>query len=135
MKCREIMEENDEIISKGKDKYPNESNFFKELMFLCAKYGVIMYPVLERNNDSPNVNYVYDDEIIKYPVIDFEFCDGITFTNDMFNIDPSYYNAFITRDDNNGYIGINGIPFNDKYRDPINGIIYKGESNNMDDIQ
>lgn len=126
----------DEIILKGKDKYPNESNFFKELMFLCAKYGVIIYPVL-LENDEDKVEYKdlkSNDEIKQYPSIEFNFPDGTAFTCDMINIDSSYYNAFVTYDDN-GYIGINGIPFNDKYRDPINGIIYKGENNNMKDTQ
>lgn len=42
----------DEFIEYGGDIHPIEAEFFKELMLLCAKYGVKLKPNMFSDSDS-----------------------------------------------------------------------------------
>lgn len=99
----------DEFIEYGKDIHPVEAEFFKELMFLCAKYGVKLKPdVFTTNSATLGCN-----EPTEYAAIEFEFRDS-SFINDNFDIDASCYNGFQNLDDERDRIGINGIPVDER---------------------
>lgn len=104
----------DEFIEYGEDIHPIEAEFFKELMLLCAKYGVKLKPNMFSDSDSTYCKTELDDkEKIEYPAIEFEFRD-YSFVNDNFDIDASCYNGFQNLDDERDRIGINGIPVDER---------------------
>lgn len=104
----------DEFIEYGGDIHPIEAEFFKELMLLCAKYGVKLKPNMFSDSDSTYCKTELDDkEKIEYPAIEFEFRD-YSFVNDNFDIDASCYNGFQNLDDGRDLIGINGIPVDER---------------------
>ena len=103
-----------EFIKRCNDTRICEANFFKELMFLCAKYGVIISPVLTENIDDKVEFQGSIEPIETYSEIEFEFHDGTTYTSNMINLDPSYYNAFINIENEDDYIGINKIPYDER---------------------
>lgn len=99
----------DEFIEYGKDIHPVEAEFFKELMLLCAKYGVKLKPdVFTTNSATLGCN-----EPTEYAAIEFEFRDS-SFINDSFYIDAACYNNFQNLDDDRDRIGINGIPVDER---------------------
>lgn len=104
----------DEFIERCNDTRICEANFFKELMFLFAKYGVIMSPVLVKNTDDKVELQGSTEPVETYPEIEFEFHDGTTYACDMIDLNPSYYNAFINIENEDDYIGINGIPYDER---------------------
>lgn len=104
----------DEFIECGKDIHPVEAEFFKELMLLCAKYGVKLKPnVFTANSLEESRAELNGEETTEYPVIEFEFRDS-SFINDDFDIDASCYNSFQNLDDDKDRIGINGIPVDER---------------------
>lgn len=99
----------DEFIECGKDIHPAEAEFFKELMLLCAKYGVKLKPdVFTTNSATLGCN-----EPTEYAAIEFEFRDS-SFINDSFDINAEYFNSFQNLDDDRDRIGINGIPVDER---------------------
>ena len=99
----------DEFIEYGKDIHPVEAEFFKELMLLCAKYGVKLKPdVFTTNSATLGCN-----EPTEYAAIEFEFRDS-SFINDSFDINAEYFNSFQNLDDDRDRIGINGIPVDER---------------------
>ena len=99
----------DEFIECGKDIHPVEAEFFKELMLLCAKYGVKLKPdVFTTNSATLGCN-----EPTEYAAIEFEFRDS-SFINDSFDINAEYFNSFQNLDDDRDRIGINGIPVDER---------------------
>ena len=99
----------DEFIEYGKDIHPVEAEFFKELMLLCAKYGVKLKPdVFTTNSATLGCN-----EPTEYAAIEFEFRDS-SFINDSFDINAEYFNSFQNLDDDRDCIGINGIPVDER---------------------
>lgn len=104
----------DEFIEYGGDIHPVEAEFFKELMLLCAKYGVKMKPSMFSESDSTYCKTELDDkETTEYPAIEFEFKNS-SFVNDNFDIDAACYNGFQNLDDERDLIGINGIPVDER---------------------
>ena len=104
----------DEFIEYGGDIHPIEAEFFKELMLLCAKYGVKLKPNMFSDGDSTCCKTELDDkEKTEYPAIEFEFKNS-SFVNDNFDIDASCYNGFQNLDDGRDLIGINGIPVDER---------------------
>ena len=104
----------DEFIEYGGDIHPIESEFFKELMLLCAKYGVKLKPNVFSSNSPEKCRAELDGkETTEYPAIEFEFRDS-SFINDNFDIDASCYNGFQNLDDERDCIGINGIPVDER---------------------
>lgn len=99
----------DEFIECGKDIHPVEAEFFKELMLLCARYGVKLKPdVFTTNSATLGCN-----EPTEYAAIEFEFRDS-SFINDSFDINAEYFNSFQNLDDDRDRIGINGIPVDER---------------------
>lgn len=99
----------DEFIEYGKDIHPVEAEFFKELILLCAKYGVKLKPdVFTTNSATLGCN-----EPTEYAAIEFEFRDS-SFINDSFDINAEYFNSFQNLDDDRDRIGINGIPVDER---------------------
>lgn len=99
----------DEFIECGKDIHPVEAEFFKELILLCAKYGVKLKPdVFTTNSATLGCN-----EPTEYAAIEFEFRDS-SFINDSFDINAEYFNSFQNLDDDRDRIGINGIPVDER---------------------
>ena len=99
----------DEFIEYGGDIHPIEAEFFKELMLLCAKYGVKLKPdVFTTNSATLGCN-----EPTEYAAIEFEFRDS-SFINDSFDINAEYFNSFQNLDDDRDRIGINGIPVDER---------------------
>ena len=99
----------DEFIEYGKDIHTVEAEFFKELMLLCAKYGVKLKPdVFTTNSATLGCN-----EPTEYAAIEFEFRDS-SFINDSFDINAEYFNSFQNLDDDRDRIGINGIPVDER---------------------
>ena len=99
----------DEFIEYGKDIHPVEAEFFKELMLLCARYGVKLKPdVFTTNSATLGCN-----EPTEYAAIEFEFRDS-SFINDSFDINAEYFNSFQNLDDDRDRIGINGIPVDER---------------------
>lgn len=99
----------DEFIECGKDIHPAEAEFFKELILLCAKYGVKLKPdVFTTNSATLDCN-----EPTEYAAIEFEFRDS-SFINDSFDINAEYFNSFQNLDDDRDRIGINGIPVDER---------------------
>ena len=95
----------DEFIEYGKDIHPVEAEFFKELILLCAKYGVKLKPdVFTTNSATLGCN-----EPTEYAAIEFEFRDS-SFINDSFYIDAACYNNFQNLDDDRDCICIKKIP-------------------------
>ena len=104
----------DEFIECGGDIHPIEAEFFKELMLLCAKYGVKLKPNMFSESDSTYCKTELDDkETTEYPAIEFEFKNS-SFVNDNFDIDAACYNGFQNLDDERDRIGINGIPVDER---------------------
>ena len=99
----------DEFIEYGGDIHPVESEFFKELMLLCAKYGVKLKPdVFTTNSATLGCN-----EPTEYAAIEFEFRDS-SFINDSFYIDAACYNNFQNLDDDRDHICIKKIPVDER---------------------
>ena len=104
----------DEFIECGSDIHPVESEFFKELMLLCAKYGVKLKPnVFTAASKEESRAECNGEETADYPAIEFEFRES-SFINDNFDIDASCYNSFQNLDDERDRIGINGIPVDER---------------------
>lgn len=104
----------DEFIEYGGDIHPIEAEFFKELMLLCAKYGVKLKPNMFSDSDSTCCKTELNDkEKTEYHAIEFEFKNS-SFVNDNFDIDASCYNGFQNLDDGRDLIGINGIPVDER---------------------
>ena len=105
----------DEFIEYGNDIHPIEAKFFKELMLLCAKYGVKLKPNVFYADNKDNSRAELDDgnETEEYPAIKFEFRDS-SFINDNFDIDAGCYNGFQNADDERDRIGINAIPCDER---------------------
>lgn len=104
----------DEFIEYGSDIHPVESEFFKELMLLCAKYGVKLKPnVFTAASKEESRAECNGEETTDYPAIEFEFRES-SFINDNFDIDASCYNRFENLDDERDAIGVNGIPVDER---------------------
>ena len=89
----------DEFIEYGSDIHPVESEFFKELMLLCAKYGVKLKPnVFTAASKEESRAECNGEETADYPAIEFEFRES-SFINDNFDIDASCYNRSENLDD------------------------------------
>lgn len=100
----------DEFIENGSDIHPIESEFFKELMLLCARYGVKLKPnVFTAASKEESRAECNGEETADYPAIEYEFRES-SFINDNFDINTSYYNRFENLDDEYYAIGVNGIP-------------------------
>ena len=79
----------DEFIEYGSDIHPVESEFFKELMLLCAKYGVKLKPnVFTAASKEESRAECNGEETADYPAIEFEFRES-SFINNNFDIDAS----------------------------------------------
>ena len=85
------------FIDCGKDNYPEESNFFEELILLLAKYNV-------------NITIRYGDGYDKNTSIGFEFKNSV-FASDYCDIYPYDPNEFINDYNNKDVIRINPIPY------------------------
>lgn len=100
----------DEFIENRSDIHPIESEFFKELMLLCARYGVKLksnvFTAASKEESRAECN---GEETADYPAIEYEFRES-SFINDNFDIDASCYNRFENLDDEYYAIGVNGIP-------------------------
>lgn len=104
----------DEFIEYGGDIHPIEAEFFKELMLLCAKYGVKLKPnVFTAASKEESRAECNGEETADYPAIEFEFRES-SFINDNFDIDASCYNRFENLDDERDAIGVNGIPVDER---------------------
>lgn len=104
----------DEFIEYGSDIHPIESEFFKELMLLCAKYGVKLKPnVFTAASKEESRAECNGEETADYPAIEFEFRES-SFINNNFDIDASCYNRFENLDDERDAIGVNGIPVDER---------------------
>ena len=104
----------DEFIEYGSDIHPVESEFFKELMLLCAKYGVKLKPnVFTAASKEASRAECNGEETADYPAIEFEFRES-SFINNNFDIDASCYNRFENLDDERDAIGVNGIPVDER---------------------
>ena len=100
----------DEFIECGKDIHPVEAEFFKELMLLCAKYGVKLKPDVFTTNSA---TLGCKNEPTEYAAIEFEFRDS-SFINDSFYIDAACYNNFQNLDDDRDHICIKKIPVDER---------------------
>ena len=104
----------DEFIEYGGDIHPVEAEFFKELMLLCAKYGVKLKPNVFSADSPEECRAEWNgEETTEYPAIEFEFRDS-SFINDDFDINAEYFNSFQNLDDERDRIGINGIPVDER---------------------
>lgn len=99
----------DEFIEYGKDIHTVEAEFFKELMLLCAKYGVKLKPdVFTTNSATLGCN-----EPTEYAAIEFEFRNS-SFINNSFDISAACFNDFQNLDDDRDHIGIKKIPVDER---------------------